>query len=331
MERLLALSRRHQLRAHEELSRYLALDHARASTLDERLERERESLEVLAAVTAHLGHKPTAKEFDELAVKFSSAWSSAKVIRVWRYWRTGLAALDGQPPLSPEQSAAKAHLSGYRRSREDYLTAVRHWLKTSPPRETLNAYCAWARQTNEVERPERRLPHGNTIQSNLARSWPDIVRVAKGEATLEDVAAKSVSRRRDYSDGPDDLIGPGTAARICRVSVTTFGGVGADFPPPALDLDGVPAWLRRDVEAYAAGKRADWRDHGLAARYYTARELGERAAIDPRALCRPTVVAPLRTGRAGGRNYWLRREADAWLASNADRVSRRRRRRAASA
>jgi len=330
MRRILALSRADQLRALVDLRRYLGLQAPEHEDIDHRLERKAEALEVLRQVVAHLGRKPKASEFDHLLkeLRLDDAWSKSKIIALFRKWNYAFEALDGAPPQTPEEAALRSALRGRKRGLEDYMTAIRRWLDTDPPKLTLRAYDAWAKRTNAAGlRDEAPLPHGQTIVNGLVHPWRDVLRVAHGEISIEDAAIKSASPMADYSTGPDDLIGGITAAQIIgtgRSNITHLRRK-KSFPPPALRLRGDrPVWVREDIEAYANGQRGGWKRRGLQARYYNSAEMAELVQLERSQLSEPRVAAPRPTGRASGAIYWLKSDADRWIQEHREVIERRR-------
>jgi hypothetical protein len=258
MRRVLALPRSQQLRAYHDLRKYLGAELPESDDLDRQLERKAASLAVPAEAIEHLGVRDRpplrAKKVDATmkVLGRASEWSSGKIVCLWRKWRFALEALEGQPPSSPQFAAMQSYLRGHKRSTEDYLTAVRLWLATNPPKTTTLEYEAWAQRTNAARPPhDPIMPSSSTVRSGLARGFPDIVRIARGEVALDDMQAKSVSIRADRTDGPDYLTALGMVARILNVNTLTAQNKTRtdSFPPVALELDATPVWVREDVEA----------------------------------------------------------------------------------
>jgi hypothetical protein len=105
MQRFLALPRRQQLRAYNDLRRYLSPELPAGEGVDRKLVRQAESLETLRDVITHLriSDRPLkAREFDEAIKRLGrdGDWSSSKIVRLWRRWRFALEAVDGEPPAS---------------------------------------------------------------------------------------------------------------------------------------------------------------------------------------------------------------------------------------
>ena len=334
--RLLELPRSQQVRAYNELRTYLAIKPAIYDDVERKLEREGAAYKALRDASEHLGICDRALKVREFkaaiaALGRSSEWSSEKMIRLFGSWRAAVESYAGRPPVSPEQAAMRSHLGGRRRTHEDYLTAVRLWLATDPPKVTVGDYADWARRTNGMRRPtDPVMPAAQTVRAGLARSWPDILRVARGEVSLDDTEARSVSKNADRTDGPDFLIGLTTVAGILSLNVTTAIGKtrSEGFPPVALTLDGCSVWLKEDVEAYAAEQqRTDWPQRSLAERYCSRREVANLLCLHPLRVGRRGVPGPKPIGMAGNRNYWLREDVERWAGENQEVLEGRRRKR----
>jgi predicted DNA-binding transcriptional regulator AlpA len=198
-------------------------------------------------------------------------------------------------------------------------------LATEPLPETAAAYDAFAREYNyTLAGGQVPLPRYQTMISNLALPWRDIVALGRGELERGQAIARR-KEKRDHTQGPHDLIAVGTIALIVGSGTEIAHRLTrrADFPRPALILAGRRAWLRDEVDAYLRGERPRLLEaNRLRNEYVTAGDVAKRLAVHPVTLSRMTEPRPI--GQVAGFNYWLVGEVEAHARRHAADLTRRR-------
>ena len=334
MQRFFDLSAADQLRAYEQMRDFLGASAPAQTAEDHELEQRRESLAALEQVREHLGLEgkaPTVKEFDRVAHELDLGWTARRVGEVWGRWRFACEALLGERPrLTAVQQSLQHRFSGRRRRYEDYVTALRLWLASDPPLVRMNEYTLWTRQFNDtLADGQMPLPRAETITSLLQITWPEAVRWGRGEITFAEAAKRRPWSRQDWSSGPHDLVGLGTAAEILGLggSSCRHHSYKPNFPTPVVVFargQGVRAWLRKDIESYRdTGKAPKRRRDQWRAQYYEVGELASLIGVLPLSILTKQGHAPGPTGCAGGVFYWLKRDADRWIRENRELIDKR--------
>jgi len=330
MRRFFALNAADQLRAFTAMRDFLGAHAPAVNGVDGEIVGRQESLVVLQKAATHLGltdRVPTTVEFDRVSQELKLGWTSARVIRVWGRWRFACDALQGGfVRLTAAQQGLRARHAGHDRNHEDHLTSVRRWLATTPAKERVKDYANWMREENAASSEEEPLlPGAAAIRTALAIAWPDVLRVARGEATLEEAEKLSTSPRKDWTTGPHDLIGRRTVAEIFGVGVSNCEYISKQqgFPKPVAIFLGRRAWLRTDIELYRDTGTAPPRvENELRSLYYDSREIA--ALFGLRRADHSTkhrLIAPV-TGCVGGRAYWLKADVDRWAIENREELAR---------
>jgi len=336
MRRFFELSAADQLRAFEQMRDFLGTGAPSLAKVDLQIEQRAESLAALARVAEHLGLNgaaPTTEQFDQVARELKLGWTSGKVIRVWARWRFACDALrGGRTRLTAAQLSLRHRSIGLTRKHEDYLTAVRLWLATSPPLVRRVDYEAWAREYNDALK-DGELPvlGSKAITLALTLSWKDIVRVGRGEIGFDQAEKRSISERADWTSGPHDLVSQRSGAQILKINAGNFQWASRKpgFPTPIVIFArkrNTRAWLREDLEVYCeTGKAPKRKLNGLRHLYYSTVELAPLVGVKPGTLSEAGRASPTPppTGRVGSTLYWLKRDADRWIRDNKALVERR--------
>jgi predicted DNA-binding transcriptional regulator AlpA len=304
------------------------------SLMTDELVQQRETLTCLRAAMRHLGlERPlTVKEYQVAQGELGLAWSSQRILRLWRsFEHAARAAAGGRLPRTWQyRDFLRQHLRGKpARTREEYLWALRTWLATSPPTETAAGYNAFAREHNlTLGKGELPLPFGGTMVNVLALPFSELVAIARGDKEYP-AAARARRDDADWSRGPDDLISIRTIALMSgrsKAAAVPFV-LGSDFPPPVIDLPAGRVWLRDEVHAYLAG---EWQEpqppNRLRHSYMTAGEVAERLGFSRNSVAK-TPRFPRAVARVGRCKLWLRSEVEEYAATNALEIKRRRERR----
>jgi hypothetical protein len=329
------LSAKDQLRAYEQIRTVIGRVVA-PNEVDVKQEKRADSLVAVGRVAEHLSldRPPTAPEFDRAAKELGLGWTSSSVGRAWVRWRHACEAFDGEKPrMSNEQRQLMGHYSGRGRRHNDYLAGIRLWLTTNPPLLSEAAYDAWVLDYNYSPRgKENPLVGASTARKQLATPWRDLLRVARGEVTLEDAERTRVASRGDRSEGPHDIIGSSSAARLLWVGLPYFHNLShrPEFATPVLIISGSRGWLRDDVEVYKNTQRPPRRrPDELRKHYYDMAEVAALVGLGARSVGRGGAKAPKEVGSFGGHRYWLKRDVDNWCRQHHELIARRRRRFAA--
>ncbi len=326
LQRFFALPRRQQLEVFAVMRDFLAGGvKPEKSPRDETIDRQRAALEAMALVAHELGlpdgKAPTTTQFDQVAPRAAPGWTVDRVLRAFNArWRVvGQIYAEGRTGLTTLQLGLVQSQGGRKRDHEGYWTALRKWLDTEPPLETTTAYEAFMAEYNDQLAPgEKPLPLVASLRQALKLNFPEMVRVAKSEISLDD--AKPYRRRKlvplSAKEGPHRLVTARTAAAICgensphahKVLVFRPG-----FPTPVVVTEKFKLWRRDDVEAYAAGCPVpDPTYNELGREYVTVKELAELAGTR-----RETVVGvpgvPEPAVIVGRQRLYLRSEVDAAL------------------
>lgn len=214
MQRFYRLRDVDKVRAYKSIRDHLGDRVGEDTRHDEKVRRRAEALDALAQVRDHLGlaadQAPTKAAFDREARALGLPWTGARVIKAWDRWRFATDALKGgQAPLTAAQKSLQRAVSGKERAFEEPLTALRRWLETAPRSTTTDDYDEWSRETNDgLDDDELPVPGAAALRLQLSATWPDLVRVGKGEIGLAQARPiRPGSRRRGA--GPYDLVARG--------------------------------------------------------------------------------------------------------------------------
>lgn len=310
---------------------FLNLDH---SLVNDDRKHQRETIECLREAMAHLGlDRPlTVKEYQAAQKELELAWSSQKILRLWRSFEHAARAAAGAPLPRTWQyrDFQRRFLKGKpARTHEEYFAALRFWLASDPPTKRAASYDQFSREHNLSLRGDGLpLPLSTTIVTVLGLPFSKLVAVAGGEKEYHEVVVRQ-REEGSWSRGPHDLIGMRTVGLMAGRSApaTTRLVLKPDFPSPALIIRARRVWLRDEVAAYLEGEPPVWAEADrLRHLYLTSTETAELLAIGNLSLLRadkfPPAVAKV------GRDYlWLREEVEAYAKANALEIERRRQRR----
>jgi hypothetical protein len=331
MRRFFALAPVDQLRAYEQMREFLAAA-SRETKADRELRERIEALEAIKAVADHLGlpagRTPTAEQFNEVARDVAPSWNTSRVARAWESWRFAGDVYRGERPrLSSHQRSLRTRLAGRQRTREEHLTAIREWLETKPLTEGSAAYLAWRNEMNgQLKEGLLPYPHLSSVCRAYAIGWPDLIRVAKGELSLEEARTRSRPRRDEFSRGPHELVSIRWVANRLKVAVWVAGRASykPEFPTPVAKIGPSRVWLREDVDAYADGRSFPEREpYELQHLYADAVEAAGMLGLTPKSLHTPRIAAPKPNGRVSGQPYWLKEDVERWIRDNPLEANRR--------
>jgi predicted DNA-binding transcriptional regulator AlpA len=326
-ERFLDLTPADQLHAYRAIRNHLA-DRVRETKRDRIVAEKEEAVAALAAVAAHLslpaGEAPTPAQFDaaarELDLKCARGvkWDRSRVRRAWGRWRFAKDAFLGREP----SRAASPRGRWRRQTHEGRRRAIKLWLATEPEDVSSAAYGAWAREYNDTLPPDE-LPvpiSAATISRGLNKTWPDLIRVGRGEITEAEARPRHKRTVERYCRGPHDLVVFEDLEKILRRSGHGVVALSRrpDFPPPVIILTGIRLWLRDDVKAYKAGRRwtpeeNDRQRDSLRHLYLTVDEVKELTGFNRHHLKLGLDGMPHAVVKLGARLLWLRSEVEAWV------------------
>jgi predicted DNA-binding transcriptional regulator AlpA len=251
------------------------------------------------------------------------------VKNAWARWLFALDALNGgRVRPTPAQRELRSKIAGRQSRYEDPIAAMRRWRREQPEARTDDAYDAWTRRVNEnLAEGELLMPGSTVIRDALVIPFTEAVRVAEGEIELDDARLSTRGANSTWSSGPHDFINQNDIARITgktRPQVATLIRQ-PDFPKAVLSVDTGDAWLREDVEAYAAGRPFTPREHNeLRPLYLTAKEVAAARGVTPAALRQKNAAAPPRIGQINRTVIYYRPDVEEWLATLSVKMQRRR-------
>jgi len=214
----------------------------------------------------------------------------------------------------------------HRTPRHDYITGLRLWLRTNPQRFGIDDYDRWVTNNKTDSQAEVAFVRGRAISTLLHLGLGDLLRVARGELTVERAqrnrasTAKPTKRR-----GPHDLISLQDVVELLnatrdRAERETYK---ARFPRPALVSSRRRFWVQRDVLAYLAGEEVPQRqENELRDEYMDLQEMRAVTGLDASSLERGAEGIPAPVAHVGGRLLWLRREVEPALARRRKRTNR---------
>lgn len=338
-ERELALQRFYALLPKDQLAVYRAARDYLAARIHEtkrgRLVEERAAaIDALEAVASHLklepGVAPTPRQFDEAAHALDlrcgrgQRWNRSRVGRAWGKWRFAKEVFLGRRLRdSADQRAWRRATAGRVRTQEAAVVAIRLWLATNPTKETVRDYETWAAEHDDVLKAgELPLPNATTIRNRIPITWADIVRLARGEISLDEGRPRRRHVRRRHAHGDHELIsaaGVGALLGTQSRALTKQQLSEPSFPTPVVVLNRVRLWLREDVVAYKrGGKVPERKQNELRHLYLTTAEVMKATGLSRSGLEQRAHGVPAPAIKAGSINLWLRTEVDEWLEGRAD-------------
>ena len=128
----------------------------------------------------------TVAAFDSAPEAVRQGLRSGQVISAFGKWSIALGQMRGETPRMTEAKRARLQALNLKSVvREDGLVSIRTWLKTQPPSTIEKLYKEWSRAQN-ARSGETHVKHPTSdyIRRELRATWPDIVRIAKGEISI---------------------------------------------------------------------------------------------------------------------------------------------------
>jgi hypothetical protein len=326
-KRFTELTGEEQLIAYETFRDYLVAGEHTVE-VDPVLDERRQAIRVMRRVLDHYKRvEPralTLKQFDDAPEDVREGWQSRRVTSAyggsWKLARNELAGLRRKE--TAHQRAIRRHAALNKLKAEDYWTAIREWLATNPPKESSLHYDDWRKEKNASLIPsDLRAPSVGALRRSLHISWPDAVAIAKGKLTLEQAKRKRAKRHDATTRGGHDLVSRADIADMWgkAESSIAFESNKRGFPTAVLVVKKRRLYLRGDVAAFIAGKPAPKRTKNeLQSLYLTHAEAADRAA-SRLGLASRTMweKLPTPTVEAGGMQFWLTADLEAWLAKQA--------------
>ena len=272
----------------------------------------------------------TVASYDQAARALKLRWRSGRIIDAFGSWRNAKLALAGERlGESAEQASLRRSSTGRRRDHEDHLVGLRLWLASTPASKKQLDYQQFREQYNARRREDQRpLVHAQTIIDKLGLPWAMLLKIAKGETTLEAARqeqqpASAHDPSAPVSDLPTSFSDASDVVDIRRLALILGKGVNDSakltrqrgFPPAAAIISGRRLWRRADVDAYRDGERAFTAQEGfLQSQFLSKHQLAARLGLTSGQLRsalrrgdRKLVPAPR---RVGGTFYWLRSEVE---------------------
>jgi hypothetical protein len=314
VQRFADLSPENQLKAYQLIRE--ALSQPREADTDRDVENKLAALDAMSQVADHLNLKsgvaPTVTQFDEAASALGLSWNKSRVIRVWGRWRFAAEAYRGERSAARTVNAPIAR--GRDRKTEEYLPALRAWLKSNPVDRSHRAYTSWAKQRNaRLASGEERLPIKIPV-SHLKVAWNDLKALAEGTLSLAEVQPFERLRSAPELPGPHNLIGTKGVAELLGLSPAGANVrlQRSDFPLPALQVPSVKLWRREDVEAYARGETfPDRVPNELRPLYLTSKEVADRFGCSVSLVINGSPRIPTSAVQMSGVRFWLKADVDA--------------------
>lgn len=322
----------------EHLGELSGEEDARKVTIRRRLE----ALEALAEVARHLGlpdgQAPTVKQFEVTSKELGLEFSKSQVIRVWGKWRfASQAFVGGYLAYTTAQGTRKKQAEWYDRGNEEPIEALRRWLATKPPKETVISYDAWAKEQNREAKPGApKLQTHPGVTARVGLPWADAIKVARGERTKEEARADPTRRlknagdqdkhfakrwelRRDALKDLPDLISVAEVARLYGLGPFAGGKRThqSGFPKPVQEWASGRLWLRDEVEAHLSGRNRKSADRERAKGLLQSDELAKRLGMKLTTMQRYVVLkkwflVPPPSVKLARSSFWLEEEVVAW-------------------
>jgi predicted DNA-binding transcriptional regulator AlpA len=322
---VLELSDHEQLDLYQLLSEHLALGPGHVA--DTEVEDRVQSMKDMAAAAEYLqlpaGTAPTYPQYEKAHKALGLSLSAQQVQRRWNRWRTATNAFEGgrSAPTAAQRSFARATL-GRDRQYEDYLAGLRKWLDSEPRSLTDVDYNEFVEEHNRtLVAGDAPFVRAQSVVLGLDIGWEAAVAVAYDEVDLE-TARQQTQHRREAQEGTRGLIG-----RVAVAQLLDFGrnevarrSRQPDFPVRVALISRRPAWVRSDIEAYAAGEAVPHRQLDEAqAELIDSREMAQLLGLSGDSL-RTRIHeqrwdrVPEPSGQVSDAHYWERSEYEAWSA-----------------
>jgi predicted DNA-binding transcriptional regulator AlpA len=236
-----------------------------------------------------------------------------------------MAALGG---AQRESTAMKRRRSvQYRTRHHDHISGLQLWLKTNPERFGITDYDRWvAVESKAGNEEEVTFVRGRAISKSLVLGWGDLLRVARGEVTIEGAHREGASAAKPTKmRGPHDLISLQDVVELLNSTrdQAEHETYKARFPRPVLLMSRRRFWIRGDVLAYLAGKEIPQRqENELRDEYLGLREMQDMTGLGSAVLEDGARGVPAPVAYVGGRFLWLRREVEPALTRRPKRRNR---------
>ena len=209
------------------------------SPLTAQVERREHVVQALDKAAAWLGLAPgrriTSTQFKQVSAKLGLGVTVQEAAAAFDRWRWAVDAYLGLPvPLTSATRALKRATAGRARSFEDHLYGVRRWLDTDPACLRMQDYDGFAAEYNQtLADGGAPLVRAATITHQLAIRWPEVLAVAAGKKTIDQLALREVSLP-DADADVGALVGITSVARLLDVGIPQAGRMTRRqaFPPP---------------------------------------------------------------------------------------------------
>lgn len=331
LQRFFSLSPPEQLDAYRTIRDFLAA-RVRETKRDRVIAERAAAVGAMADVAVHLslpaGEAPTPVQFDRAAHSLALGWDRSRVRRAWGRWRFAKAAFLGhQLPLSAQQRDQRQRRGGRPHAREGHLTGVKLWLASDSEAVSRRSYTEWAREYNDNLPPDgvgvAQSP--TTISRSLKATWPDVLRLARGEISSGQARPMQKRNTKEFCHGPHQLVTQQSIQKILGKSTRTvrIAMVRPDFPPPVLAVPASNMWLRDDVAAWKAGRtwtpeEKEQQYDSLRNVYMTFEDVSALTGLNRHASDIGADGLPAPVARVGYRKLWLRSEVEASPAAKRD-------------
>lgn len=341
MRRIYGLTTREQLMVYSTLREYLGSEVGEETVLDKQVKDREEALAVMRQVAAyyHLpaGQAPKVTQHREAPQSVTGEWTASKVIRAWGRYRFAQKAYEGKEiPEAPAKRAIRRLSSGKAHEPETYINAVRHWLATNPKSLAFPDYNAYVAQYNSElltgQREGRALSSAEATKKGLGLLWSQILTLAKGDATYDELRREYVKERvAKRKQGALNIVSASQVAQLlsCRPRKVATLNEKPGFPVPVLRLGKANGWYKTDILDYRAGRKFPKREFNeLRPLVLSSEELAALLKITGHGL--RTVLKkkgqsiPPPDGQVSTGHYWLKDKTEAWITTNRPRKRKRR-------
>lgn len=317
-----------ELPLREQLELYAALrdalaEHLEESDADEQVAERTEALEVMEKVARALelepGTAPSATQLREQLPKIDARWNVTRLGRAFGRLRMAQRAFTGE--RVPRTAASRAHMrrvAGVRHKLDPPLTAVRAWLATNPPDDRHLTYQEWALRERETRPEGETVPPSHAyIKTDFGLRWPDVLRVARGEADLRDLQLERLEQATVQGFVTLQYI-------VLREGISTANAQQwtrrPGFPEPAFVVKDARVWYRDQVDAFLDGRPLPrHRPHDLSARVvgydWLEKALG-RSGLRNYVHHERWDLIPPPAGTIGQRHFWWKRDVERWMKEN---------------
>jgi len=297
----------------------------------EELRRRAECVTAVQQVAAHLGlpegEMPGVKQYETGRKELGIGLSSSTIERRWQAWPEVCKAARGERVrMTPRQRAQFRALHGRRLKGQEWLTAIREWLESAPPRLHADEYDAWAETRNKEKPDAPPARRAASIRLALSLSWREIIKVAQRDISLADAQAKRLKALKRKSGGFVCMRGVALIRGLTISMANHYAQADPTFPAYAFTLHNVRVWHWDDVEAHHQGKPFPKRKQGemqseVVDSAYVMQVCGLRPMQLYPAIRRRSPRVPPPTGRVANYPYWLRVELEAWREQSAHRAA----------